>query len=193
MLCSCLLPTRARPAKLWRCLQSIFDHASERDFEILLRVDEDDQKTLDITNDLRLDFDAKVYVGPRVCWKSLNIAFTELASEAQGQWVWILNDDMMVTQGMWDDELRAVPTTGYIVQPAVSGLGGSLYYNAPSQAFPIVPRNCWKSAGSPVVPDPADTGLDSLLRRRGWQTWFLRGVAFWHDRDDEETINAHRR
>lgn len=192
MLCSILIPTRARTNKLRNAIKSIFDHASGRDFEVLLRVDDDDKETKQVLGYLTGQYKLRVITGPHIGWSQIDPMLTELSDQSTGTWVWLFNDDGVVVSGKWDAELAKVPTTGFIVQPELFQLGNSVYRMAEAQAFPIVPRNCWREFGLATIPHCADTALHSLLTSHGWKTHFMK-VSLWHDRDSPAEITRYRK
>lgn len=204
MICSVLIPSRARPDRLRKTIRSIRDTSRATDVEILVRLDDDDRSSLTEVDDLTREHGAIVLVGPRrKGYESLGTFYAELATIARGSWIWIMNDDAHVADPSvdnergWDVELRATPTTGYIVQPECYQLNQSKYWSSEGGAFPIVPNRCWSSLGEDHLDSggsSVDTWLDQLLRvRGGWETRFLSGVTVIHDRDNDDALADHRR
>lgn len=200
MICSVLIPSRGRPERLRKTIQSISDTSSKANVQILVRFDDDDDASLKIVDQLLRD-GIGVVVGPRKFgYPSLGEFYLELAQAARGAWIWIMNDDAYVTgppkarARTWDEMLRAIPRTGFIVQPECYQLGFSKYWNSEGGAFPIVPNGCWRDVGAEFAGGAAvDTWLDQLLRvQTGWQTRFLEGVAVVHDRDTDDVLAKHR-
>lgn len=196
MFCSVLIPSRKRHEKLLRAIDSITYSANGWDYEILVRLDDDDGESIAAMEKAMHGPDGlcntRLFIGPRLGYSELDIGYyAGLEREAQGQWVWIAGDDMEVT-GDWLTALRDVPTHGYIVQPEVSKLGGSVYPRAEGQAFPIFPRFCWKPY-SETFPRPFDTAGSDLLLANGWKTWFLPGVCMWHKEGSPEELAEHRK
>lgn len=187
-----MIPTRKRLSGLMNTLASIKETATSPNYEILLRVDDDDHDTQSRFDTLK-EMGCRCIVGSRLQgYGSLDKDFyRQLEEDSNGTFVWIASDDMIVF-GDWMKALARVPTTGYIVQPAISRLGHSIYPLAEAQAFPIFPRFCWKQF-TDKFPAPFDVNGHLLLKAHGWHTWFLEGVTMWHDRPDEEEIAEHRR
>ncbi len=193
-LVSLMIPSRKRVPSLLRTLCNIAETASGEDYQIVMRFDEDDKDSIDTISGIESVYpNAKCFVGPRLeGYSSLDKHFfRELEERSDATWVWIGGDDMVV-EGDWLGELRKVPTTGYIVQPEISKLGGSTYPRAEAQAYPIFPRFCWKQYAT-EFPRPFDVNGHILLKQNGWETWFLKGCTFWHQRPPEAEIAEHRK
>ena len=187
-----MIPSRKRVSKLLATLAQLTASESGTDYEVLIRIDEDDSESVKAKDALEEFWNTHVTVGPRLGYAALDLGYYSGMEEiAKSPWVWIAGDDMLV-YGDWLGELRKVPLTGFIVQPEISRLGGSTYPRAEAQAFPIFPRFCWKKYHH-EFPRPFDTQGDRLLKKNGWKTWFLEGVTMWHDRPSEAEIREHRK
>jgi hypothetical protein len=191
-LVTVMLPSRGRPISLLNTVDSVNASARGKDYEILVRLDNDDEMSLAIIPLLE-EKGCKVFVGERLGYAKLDTGYyTELANASNSHWVWILGDDAQV-DGPWDAELAKVPLAGFIVQPEISKLGLSTYPRAEAQAFPILVKDCWKLVGSDVIPQAADVNLHIMLTKQlGWKTWFLPGVTFWHHEATPEELAKHR-
>ena len=197
MICSVLIPTRTRPKRLRRTIQSIIDTAANiDDIEICVRIDDDDAATLTIRSELLNDdrVQVQVIVGPRLNgYASLSTFYDELVEIAYGDWLFIMNDDAHIVGTGWDEQLRALPTTGVIAQPEIYQLGESRYPRCEGGAFPVVPNGCWLELGHTALGVNVDTWLDTVLRRdAGWRTEFLAGIEVVHERDDDAALAVHR-
>lgn len=192
MIVAVLLPSRARPDRLHKTIKSTYDTAT--DFEILVRLDDDDKMTLDRIDEFKQYDKVRLVIGPRERgYGSLNIFYTELADMSQAEWISIMNDDAVYQGKDWDKMLARVPKHGFIVQPHLYQLGGSHYYNCEGGAFPFVPNGSWKPYGPAIISDPVDTTLDNILRKeQGWKTYFLEGIGVVHDREPQEILDVHR-
>lgn len=191
-LVSILIPSRKRLERLARTLESIHQTATGLDYEILIAFDDDDSESVKAVPSLETGHNTRCFVGPRLGYSELDIGyFAGLERKGTGLWSWVGGDDMIV-EGDWFGELSKVPTHGFIVQPAISKLGGSTYPMAEDQAFPIFPRFAWKEV-SETFPRPMDTHGCIMLKASGWKTRFLPGVSFWHDRPPESEIQVHRK
>lgn len=187
-----MIPTRKRPGKLVDTIKQLYKTASGDDFQIIIRVDDDDLTFNNIRRFLEKFKGIKINVGPRLGYHMLDAGYyAGMEQEATTHWVWIAGDDMLL-EGDWLGELRKVPLEGYIVQPEISKLNASTYHFAEGQAFPIFPRECWRKYQD-SFPVPFDTAGSDLLLANGWRTWFLPGITMWHDRAGEAEIAEHRK
>jgi hypothetical protein len=196
MICSVLIPSRGRINRLFAAIHTINESASSTDnFEILVRLDDDDESSLKFRPTLAQFKNVKVFTGDRhQGWASVESFYTELASHAAGTWCWFLLDDMVLGGRNWDLKLGRVPTKGFIVQPEISRLGGSTYPRWEGSNFPCVPTRCWENYGWNKIERPVDTGIDQLLRiKNGWRTHFLEGITAWHLEDEPDKLEQHRK
>lgn len=178
-LCSILIPSRKGFDRLSKTIRSIIYNANGVEYEILVRMDDDDATGAQLAEINSMPH-TRAFSGIRFGWGGIEKYFNELSRIAVGEWIWIAGDDMIVS-GPWLEQLRRVPLTGYIVQPAISKLGASVYLRAENQAFPIFPKDCWKLAGHDSIPPAMDVNVSLPLLKIGWETWFLEGVIFLHD------------
>lgn len=183
-LVSIVCPTRHRLPMLRKCIASIMETASDpRRIEIILRIHSDDLPTLQAIPDLLKLGPVRIAIGhPLSGYNDLTRFYEEAIALATGEWIWVMNDDVIIESPGWDQELRIAPV-GHIVMPAIHKLGGSVYQNDPQTPFMFVPNGCWKRylQGRPMR-DPFDAGLWGLLRENGWPTLFIP-VTVHHQRD----------
>jgi hypothetical protein len=101
MLCSILIPSRKRFNLLLRSIKSIIASAKGKDFEIIVRLHNDDYESLGRQGELGRFGMVRVIGGETLNgYASLNEFFNELEPEAKGDWRWHINDDMTVfTEG----------------------------------------------------------------------------------------------
>src|SRR5438045_3440290 len=95
--------TRGRPQLLKSMLNSVYKNAKDKNLEILLYVDNDDQETIDflaVAEGEALD-KTTAFVKPRSTKLLANINY--LAAQAKGQYIFILNDDSEVLTEGWDE------------------------------------------------------------------------------------------
>lgn len=137
MICSILVPTRARPELAIALIENISNTITDISrVELLFRVDTDDIPTqhalqLAIMNS---PLHIKMLVGPRPprMYQDIFMMYNDLAKIAIGQYMWIFNDDAKMDTIGWDDTI-AQYTTQKIVHIAIPGHIGNL--------FPLVHRS----------------------------------------------------
>lgn len=189
MLVSVLIPSRARPERLQKTLNSVMETVENPSIvEVLIRLDNDDHHR----------YGGLTWAGPEVGilrgermkgYASLNLMYTELAEVATGKYVMIMNDDCWFLTKGWDSALAAIPDGNFIIQ--FDTLEYGKYEGGP---FPVVKNQEWKRFGFPAIGEPADTWLDDTLRKaNGYQTVWLDGHYLKHDRDNDEQLAAHRK
>lgn len=103
-LVSVLLPTRGRPEKLAKSIDSLVSLAENpQGIEILLKVDDDDLPTLAAVQEMSLLFPLQVMASPRRNgYADMHHWYNQLAAAAQGDWLLLWNDDAIVETEKWD-------------------------------------------------------------------------------------------
>lgn len=196
MLCSILITTRKRPMRLVKLLRSIRDTADPDNYEVRIRIDEDDIPTKSILPELpAIIKNCHIRVGARGDgWASVAKFWDEIYKQSIGTWSWMLSDDMVIEGIGWDKLLAQVPTEGFIVHPEIHKLGGSTYKEDTNGPVPIVPKGALERFGFDGIPNPPDTGINDVFRRKsGWKLHYLRGIGVWHQRDDETFLTEERK
>jgi hypothetical protein len=214
MLCSVLVPSRARFERLCKTIDSVFETAADPSrVEVIVRLDDDDQDSLNGAAELSEVPNVHFITGPRLGgYAALPLFYDAMSEVAKGEWVWILNDDAFIGRASdhgpgpraeqlkaqpgraWDDQLADVPVGwNVIIQAELYRLGGSGYWNHEGSAFPIVAKGRWKELGEPQMRNPVDTWLDRLIRdKHHGRTIFLEDVAVVHERDNDAVLEEHR-
>ena len=189
MLCSVLIPTRRRVSGLTRAIASLCQTADPANFDVRLRVDDDDGQTLAALSTLTALYrNLFVSIGPRENgYTSLGKFITELAAQSQAAWVTMLDDDVTLEGKGWDTQLAALPLTGMLAAPEFYHLGPSRYGSG-SCAGPsyvtgwFAPNGCWLPE---TIGVPVDAWMQStLVRQRGWRVATLAGITYNHQRDE---------
>lgn len=191
-LLSVLIPSKFRFDKLKRAIES-WEQCTRYhgNLEVIVGLDQSDQESVARIGELQFPFPVKVYqdrdklpLEPS-CW-----LWNKIKPHATGIWHQYWSDDMTIYgTSRWDEELAKVATTGLIVQPEFHKLGGSLYPKDSGGPVPFIPASCYEALGIPQVPEPPDTGLETLLRiEHGWKHHFLQGVGVFHDREADRTL-----
>lgn len=178
---SVLLPTRKRVKKLDRAIESYLKALPGR-IEVLLYVHDDDPETLSYAH-AQLGRDS-IFAIKGQPWLGgvLGPMHTILADYSQAPFVWMGNDDVVITGSLenWNPE----PNTIY--QPETHQLNISEYNRDQNCPFFIMPNGCWRQYGQAEIVDPVDVATLNLLRSNGWKTDFVPGLKVWHDRDEAD-------
>ncbi len=195
LICSVLLPSRKRFNRLREAVQSLVESGPElSSFDVIVRLDYDDQESLENVRFLRVYRNVKIVVGPRFAgYKDLNLIYTDLAVSTPAPWVFIFNDDSKLNPlSDWVKQLSRFNPSHHLVQPETVTNGGSTYHCCKGGPFPIVPNRSWEKCGLHILPDPVDTQIDILLSRNGWRTCYLEGMTVFHNRDTQDVLDQHR-
>lgn len=165
-ICSVLVPTRRRRALLATVIESFLDTAASPDrVEILVRVHEDDQSTMEWVTWPRAK-QVRVMIGDTEDgYGSIYKFLSCLAVMANGDWIWMGSDDtVMLTQG-WDRILeeclgaqKAVDTCRMVTP---------LIVNCPQSTIPILSRGYYHALGHVGVCPHEDCYIDTLAHFAG--------------------------
>ena len=177
------MPSRGRVDGLLAAIHSVLNCATGNDFEILVRLDDDDSESVSSKSKIEdVSPLVSVIVGPRWGYDMLDLGYyNQLHDMGRGRWLWCFGDDMLVKGRGWDEQLAKVPLTGYYVEPGVHELGTSKYPNDSRCGSYWIVRNCFKFVGFNKWPAKADYTLTAALDNIGWKPWFLEGITVWHD------------
>lgn len=195
MLVSVLIASRKRMKRLCSSVESIFRTATSKDFEVLVRFDDDDNESLNNLHMLdKFKEKLKYIVGPRFNgYNSHPVFMDELSAIAQGDWLFFLDDDGVILGKGWDEKLKNVPLSGKIVHPEFYWLGKTRYPSGSCVPVAIcVPNKCWLKMGWDKLQFPIDHTLQVLLESQGWENEFLKDTIAFHRRDNDEVLKKHR-
>ena len=129
ILISVLIPTRSRPDKLRRCIDSILSTAAKPErIELVVRMDDDDDQSDTWSDGVDgRNSEAHLIIGPRLGYARHAEMYWQMATRARGRWLWIMNDDGGIIPGIknqqgkssegWDDVLEKSPVGHLIVSP----------------------------------------------------------------------------
>lgn len=190
MILSVLIPTRGRPDLAVRAAQSVLDHATVGEVEILFRVDSDDLSGLD---KLLAVQDAKVIVGPRYGYAGLNRYYDELAGLAKAPWLFLFNDDCVLRGDARLGKALGTMTVHLGIIRIEDGFDG----DEKQVLFPIVPRVLYQILGTLGWHYALDSYLHALfyqcMRRRPLS---IPGLEIVHERattEEAEKLSAEHR
>ncbi len=108
-LVSCLIPSRGNPVALRKAVESLISLAADpNQVEIILKVDNDDEETFKTALYLSENSPSyiKVISSPRGHgYFEIHNWLNQMAAEARGDWLFILNDDSVMETKDWDELL----------------------------------------------------------------------------------------
>lgn len=173
-LVSVLLPSRRRPESLKRSCDSLLSKANDESrLEFLVAYDNDDLETRDVAESL-----GHTSVGfERHGYHNLHLYVNELASIANGDWLFLWNDDAIMETPDWDCVVSGFdPRRPFVLSPSSTGVGHSMC------CFPIVSAGLFSRLGHMSL----SNHIDSWLQDLGNATGILRNVPIdiLHDRCD---------
>jgi len=181
-LFSLIIPTRGRTAGLRRLLDSLRDNAQEpASIEVIAVVDEDDCESQSFSYaGLRLEH---VVVPPGQTMGNLNLAGFHAAS---GQYLMLLNDDVVVSTSHWDAHLRRI--LEHYPDGIVLVHVNDLLFRDSLCTFPLLAREFCQLAGGICRPEYRRYRIDDhihhifdLIHLLGYtRRVFLPDVVFEH-------------
>lgn len=157
-LLSILLPSRWRSAtnNVTRLIDSFKTTASDPAcFEVIVRLDHDDQQSLDRIRDLEPYGNVKVIVGSRgKGYHNLHLFANDCAMLSTGRWLGFFNDDAWVDSPGWDKVLAGhdstVPAVVFTAVDTPIDKTTQQYRDfklGPRYDFPIISRALYEAAG----------------------------------------------
>ena len=168
---SIILNSRGRPYYLTSLLESIFSKAKEPDLiEVLVKVDDDDRETINTISVLETLYpNLKIIISPRP--KNLHVTINELASVSTGDFLFVINDDVLFNTDNWDsiiikkalvefqkngDKILYVGVKDTSVDKATDGKYAS---------FPIISRESYQALGYFMSEHFVGLGADVFIYR----------------------------
>lgn len=101
---SLFLNSRDRPIHLFSLFQSIIEHTNNiEDIEILVGVDDDDETTLNLKSAYESQYPCRFVIGQQP--NNLHTSINNLASQAAGDYLFVLNDDVVFCTPDWDAKI----------------------------------------------------------------------------------------
>lgn len=173
MLLSVLMPTRNRVDMALDSLKSLIHNALDIDnIEFLLRIDEDDEESMTRQWEFRdLHNNVRVFIGPRGDgYLDLHKYVNFLASNAEGEFLFLWNDDAIMQTDCWDTYVHEHKGECIIMHP----VGNDTCYDMTDTpikdwslkgtSFPIVSRRIVEVLGYFSLHPHNDTYLNTVMR-----------------------------
>lgn len=139
---SILLPTRGRTTVLKKSLESLISNAKNpRNIEILFGFDQDDKEVLDYVKSvigpylMENKVEARANVFKPLGFENMHTYVNTLAGNATGDWLFIWNDDCLMTTQNWDEEIEKYVGQFKLLAPKDNHEGH------PYAILPIIPRD----------------------------------------------------
>lgn len=194
---SVLIPTRGRPKKLLRALESLMEGARELNkVEFIFRVDEDDEETTRALSKFSPPH-KQLVIGPRgKGYWDLHLHLTAMAALSRGNWLMNFNDDAVMCTKNWDMYFSEVLTDG--VSPQTFGCKDGIYALVPkvevrpdSWEFFAVHRRVYEVLGRLGI----HTGVDEWLRVlfQFVMRWLRVDIVIAHENEDDQVLQEGRK
>lgn len=138
---SVLIPTRGRAKLVHQSIQSLIDRASNNhEIEYLLAIDNDDKETVVyFEKEMFASFNAQkiychVHAMERYGYKNLHKYINFLATQSQGNWILVWNDDCIMQSQNWDLEIEQYNGQFKLLKFQDN------HNHHPFALFPVIPR-----------------------------------------------------
>lgn len=177
---SAICPTRLRPQMLLRMVGSITTSLVDyHDYEIVLRMHSDDAQTISLIPALQRLGPVVVIVGKPLDYTNNRRAFSEALRVSYGGWIWIMNDDVVVSGAGWAKQIDDLSPTHFAV-PFTHKSGGATYEKDVGCPFSFYPRKMFQEMHGGLWMS-GDTELTEHAVSNGYGLHFIEGLHVWHD------------
>jgi hypothetical protein len=180
---SVILPTRGRTEVLKKSIMTLVDNAKDpQSFEILLGLDEDDNKIIDyIKSDIApilqtQKIETRANIFKPLGYENLHTYVNTLAGNANGDWIFFWNDDCLMETENWDEVISSYTGEFKLLAPKDNHEGH------PYAILPIVPRDWFILIGHLSQNAQNDAWLSHIAYML--DIFERIDVSFIHDRAD---------
>lgn len=139
---SILLPTRKRKTSLEASIKSLVENAAlSTRLELIIGIDEDDAETVDWLKTTGADYfkekniECRASIFKKLGFGSIHAYNNSLASNANGQWLFLWQDDALMQTKDWDLVVDQYNNQFKLLAPNDNHNGN------PNAIFPIIPRD----------------------------------------------------
>lgn len=191
MICSIIIPSKWRFDRLKKSIAAFYETAEPVNFEIIVRLEEDDPESISRQLELHeFGNNLSVHVRPTKPYDMDNgFLWNDMIPIAKGTWHQYWSDDQIIFGKGWDDQLKEVPTHGFIVHPEIHQLNESIYRHDCGGPTPFFPANAIKKYGYDIIPWPLDSHIYQVfVVKHHWKCHFLKGIRVWHQRKSDRTL-----
>ncbi len=159
---SVLLPSRGRFTALKNCIDDLIDKSHSTDnFEILIRIDNDDTETIQRLHDLPYNkVSIFIIIGDRLGgYADLHVYINELCAISKGRFLFLYNDDSKISTQNWDTIISKEDEI-VCLDPLIDIDGKNKY-----GLFPIMHRKIYETLGY-FSPSPHNDSWVILFAKR---------------------------
>ena len=192
-LISIILPSRGRSAHLLESLRSLYSTAIDRSqLEFLLKIDEDDTESQEVAKQAAQESGCviKMWTSPRGNgYRDFHHWINSLAGVAEGDWLFLFNDDArMKTQG-WDYGVLNAPLSkvwhklSEVCIVVISTIG-----RPAANEFPLIRRDIYKILGHLSLNPHVDNWIHTVVFPLGCAYRFPEQFAIEHPTIDSEDV-----
>jgi hypothetical protein len=154
--------------------------------EIIIRFDDDDQKSLSRIDELPKDkIDMNIMIGKRYQYIELHKYVNEMCKETKGEFIVWFNDDCIIETAGWDNILFKY--TGKIVclYPDNKGTGSG-------NIFPVISRKIYEALGHFSLSQQVDTWQSHICLKAGVEIK-VNDLVFIHNRKQDYVSDKDRK
>jgi hypothetical protein len=164
MKISVLLPTRNRVDMVIKTLNSLYNTISDKNrLEVILGLDSDDPSITNLKTKLEefhgCDIKLSIF-NERHGYVNLHKYINRLAFEADGDWLYLWNDDSYIITKDWDKLLEPYNKTFALLSPKVKETP-----NYPGTMFPFIPKKWIEITGHYSLNCHNDTWVEEVAKK----------------------------
>jgi len=188
-----MLPTRKRVNLLRECLNSFNAKTKNKSsVEILLKIDDDDQETIDFINSYQSEIEIKTIISDRGNgYGSLNEYYNSLAQISEAEFLMVGNDDGEMMTDNWEEQFIPFSGTNYVIGIKFDKIkDGVKFTNIFSNynAGPTIPHDYYKEFGTlachPMIDDWWVMVARKVKEQSGFELERWVDVTVWFKRPD---------
>lgn len=194
---SVCMPTFRRIARCEEAIRSIVAACDvPESIEICLRVQIGDDASIEhIPQFMALAPTVRIVVGLSYGgYLRHHLFFHDVARIADGQWIWLIDDDMTVARGesgIGMDTMMSAQELNAIVLPQHYRLNNSGYDYCTDTPAIFMPANCWMDFEMAKAGPPLDRAIFGVMRKRKFPTRFI-DLQYHHHHDSVDEWRAHK-
>jgi len=187
-LVSILIPSRGRFDELLKAIQSIISTTKKlQDIEIIIRFDDDDDSSLNRLGELpTAKVDINTMIGTRHGYIALHKYVNEMCAEAKGRFLFMFDDDCIISTKNWDNIVRKHLGEIVCLNPNQDGTGKG------ANLFPIISREIYEITGHFSLSTHVDS-WQQLVSRYADIEIKVPEFIIMHNRKQEYVSDTNRR